>query len=267
MYRVKINGAHCIRETVDDALERDGKGDEIFFTWSAAIKSSLSMATHTGMSLVYGDTNNQPGRRKAGDRSDMGGIRTGNIIPFRVVPTKLHGSPPWLPAFPLPAPYADSPAIDEFPIIIWQGELRSNDLVVICPLVWEYDGGGFDPQPTLDVANKLVQVVGAIVGAVQPQAAAAAAAISKAVGEAIASLGNLLGVAGNRPVGVDVKHIDNAKNVVWPSITLDKAGVDTLIAQNPTGHGKGIYRYVQTDPASIGGGEYAFYIQIEEVQS
>jgi hypothetical protein len=125
-YRVTLLGASVYRETWDTALQTDGKGDEVFFV------TDIQEFTPRGAfvpvrrkSPVYGDINGFPQRLQAGSRSDKGGIRTGDSIPY---------ADPWVRKAPI--------AGDRLPQLLWEGTLTDGqNSIVIAPMVWEEDNG------------------------------------------------------------------------------------------------------------------------------
>ncbi len=125
-YRVTLLGASVYRETWDTALQTDGKGDEVFFV------TDIQEFTPRGAfvpvrrkSLVYGDINGFPQRLQAGSRSDKGGIRTGDAIPY---------ADPWVRKAPI--------ANDRLPQLLWEGTLTDGqNSIAISPMVWEEDNG------------------------------------------------------------------------------------------------------------------------------
>src|SRR4051812_19463864 len=144
-YRAVLNGFRCNRETVDDALEWDGKRDEVFVASSVYIKDKNGNTLYKNLtrSSVLGDTNNQPGRVQAGTASDKGGIRTGDIFPARFVTEWLDS----LHRFPkeISEPGERDPAASLSrsypPMLLWEGDLtRGENSVFIWPTIWEWDG-------------------------------------------------------------------------------------------------------------------------------
>ena len=257
MYRIAVNGVHCIYQTVDNLFNVDRWGDEIYLTWSVSRVSTSSRVSSGGISKVYGDINRAPSRIKAGDaRVNAGGIRDGNVIPYRLGP--LPGAPPSFPPMPLPA-WSDMPR-DAFPMTLWEGELEPNESVTVVPLIWEWDGDGLDPTVTVEAINKIAVEICEAVNPFVPMVGIIRAVVSRVVAVAIQSATGTR----NRPIGVDPRHPWTAKNVMWPAMTL---GADKLEASRlaNTGYGPGIYRYVQTDPGGISAGSYELFLQISKV--
>ncbi|MGI8497357.1 MAG: hypothetical protein ACR2OG_07235 [Gemmatimonadaceae bacterium] len=123
-YRISISGFVVNHETEDDLLQRDGKGDEVYFsaqilkTENGAL-SSNPLTSRLIQSPVYGDRNGFPDRIAAGSRSDQGGLQTGD-------------------RFQLPAPF-----------VLWEGPISGGLLVT--PTIWEWDGNSLD-QRRLELA-------------------------------------------------------------------------------------------------------------------
>jgi hypothetical protein len=249
MIRVAINGFVCDRETIDHVLEMDGKGDEIYFTWSVAANGSRTANT----SRTYGDRNGNPGRIKAGSRSDQGGIRSGDVVPFRLGP--MPGLPPGFPLqLPVPLPAWSSKAADGFPIVIWQGDVGPGDRVKIAPLIWEGDGSFANPGPAIAAANAVAVAISTALGY---------GAIGAAIGGAVAKIADIVGIAGNRPIGMNIAAPNPAKSD-WPQIEITAQNVAMLVAQDH-GFGRGVLPMMQTDPPEIGAGSYRYFVQISRV--
>jgi len=151
-FRVTLTGFTVNRQTEDNILETDGKGDEVFILADvaqydrytqdlpgipgAATRLGYNDNLHGGgnvtlrrslVSVVMGDVNNQnnPPRIQAGSASSLGGLRTGDRFPT---------NEPWI--------LSSEPTADRPPMLLWEGELRrGRDLVTIVPTVWEWDGG------------------------------------------------------------------------------------------------------------------------------
>jgi len=158
-FRVTLTGFTVNRQTDDNILEADGKGDEVYVVAELAQYDSyyeygrrpgfsednilISLGGNNGFhgrgnltlrkslfSVLMGDINNQrnPPRIQAGSASNLGGLRTGDRFPSNE-PWNLNGTP-------LP---------DRLPMLLWEGELRrGQDFVMIIPTIWEWDGA--NPQ-------------------------------------------------------------------------------------------------------------------------
>ncbi len=150
-FRVTLTGLTVNRQTDDNVLETDGKGDEVFvlaevaqydrYTQDGPLAGVATRLDYTNnlhgggnvtlrrslVSVLIGDVNNQnnPPRIQAGSASSRGGLRTGDRFPT---------NEPWI--------MRGEPTTDRPPMLLWEGELRRDrDLVIIVPTVWEWDGG------------------------------------------------------------------------------------------------------------------------------
>jgi hypothetical protein len=127
-YRVTLNGFRVDRETYDTAFETDGKGDEVFILSEA---ESVDATGGVGQrfsrqSMTYGDTNGFPQRIQAGNRSDKGGLKTGDRAPDRDLSQ--------------PRPGGMRVFTDHLPLVLWEGTLyRDRNVAVIMPTIWEWD--------------------------------------------------------------------------------------------------------------------------------
>ena len=154
-FRVILTGFSVNRQTNDHILEADGKGDEVYIlaevaqydgvwslhgqVWTDRERSGLPVLSARGKlklrrslaSVLMGDANNQEAPRiKAGSAGDMGGFRTGDRFPT---------SEPWR--------LTGTPSANRLPMLLWEGDLRrDNDLVIIIPTIWEWDGGNIQPR-------------------------------------------------------------------------------------------------------------------------
>jgi hypothetical protein len=127
-YLITITGLKCVTATLDDPLQTDGKGDEVYV---GAIVSRYDRTTQTAIetgqarSLTYGDINGFDGRMQAGSRSDKGGIQSGDLIPANPRPDRARTA---------------VPQQNLFPMIIWEGTLTDGkDALAISPSIWEDD--------------------------------------------------------------------------------------------------------------------------------
>ena len=122
-FRFTILGVKAEETTNDDSpWHRDGKGDELFL---AASVHRYEQSTGTLLEAtakrtrVYGESARFPGRLTAGSIPG-GGIQAGDVV------------------FPQAIP-AGVPADSAIPLVIWEGELYPDDVLVIRPMVFEFD--------------------------------------------------------------------------------------------------------------------------------
>lgn len=108
-FRVTVRGFRVVRESSDDMLQRDGRGDEIYirgdvfaFDLSARAPAGLIVTTERIWERV-----------------------TGSSYPTADPATGRGGDP----------------RPRDLPLVIWEGELTQRaDAVVIVPTIWEWDG-------------------------------------------------------------------------------------------------------------------------------
>jgi hypothetical protein len=130
-YRVMLTGFAVAKLTNDDPLGVDGKGDEAFAA-AAVVHWNRQTNQMTRFSFVqtreYGDVsvrNLFPDRIQAGTFSGTGGLAVGNRVPA---------------SYDVTGPNIPAPATDQFPLLVWEGELTAGvDSVVIAPSLWERD--------------------------------------------------------------------------------------------------------------------------------
>ena len=101
-YLITMTGLLCLNPTVDDQLNRDGKGDEIYgdaFIRQYNRTTGQLTNSSNAQTWVYGDTNGfqdaqgNPLRQQAGSLSYLGGITVGDFIPDQ--PTAQSIVNPW----------------------------------------------------------------------------------------------------------------------------------------------------------------------------
>ena len=140
-FRVTINGFIADRQTADDILERDGRGDEVFFLAQARLTEGGRSLRDSGLlrSRVMGDANGRSDRVNAGSSPPnliaptTGGLRTGDTFP---------SSTPWR--------LATTPTADRAPMLLFDGDLASGQTLTIVPTFWEWDG----PDDLLTVVGR-----------------------------------------------------------------------------------------------------------------
>lgn len=132
--RISFAGFDCYRETWDDILQTDGKGDEVYFNFgfSLASKTGYTKLKYEKRTPVYGDaTGRFSNRISAGSCTDlfgnaMGGIKAGDI--FRC-----------------------NDIIGEF-------DMENGDFLTIVPTAWEQD-------PISDNLNSFTSTMGSFYAA------------------------------------------------------------------------------------------------------
>ncbi len=128
-YRLVALGFQVQQQSPDDLLDKDGRGNEVYVAAAVTVTTrSLSMPqVNTVRGGSYGDVGNSgkafPRRYQAGSASRGGGLATGDIVPVGLnlgAPTS-----------------AVSPSA--FPVVLWEGRLNDQGMVVVHPTLWEED--------------------------------------------------------------------------------------------------------------------------------
>jgi hypothetical protein len=131
-YRVVILGFEVTRQTWDDALQSDGKNDEILIRVSNKYvnkNGDLIGPTVETQSKQIGDPNGFPGRVPwvISGAEAHSGLRTGDAFPHEA---------PWVQQVGL------DPARNYPPYVIWEDVLEKGEsMVFITPTIWEWDDG------------------------------------------------------------------------------------------------------------------------------
>jgi hypothetical protein len=260
-FRVTLTGFTVTRQTNDNILESDGKGDEVYilidlaqydnyFQYSqydnpnrspSVVPLVAPLSTYNDLiirrgqivrrslnSSVMGDTNNygSPSRIQAGSASGMGGLRTADNFPT---------NEPWS--------FAGAPRTDQPPMLLWEGDLRrGQDLVVIIPTIWEWDGGNpqLRAQFALDVTRFFTDAVYA----------------NHTFGWQFFTGGDAFG-AGDRPIGMLGHGLWEPKGLL---LNFDNAQWATTNLPSHFGTGVVEIRYAKETE------DYSLYLKIERVR-
>ncbi|MCR4347790.1 MAG: hypothetical protein NUV55_11405 [Sulfuricaulis sp.] len=128
-YRITINGFRVDQETMDDPLQRDGKGDEVYFALRVEEydRTNLTRSGHALVkSPVFGDKNGFPAQSRvmAGRAGESGGLRRGDLYPGANPVTRSR-----------------EPSSIDLPLFVWDGYLEAGkSALLIYPAIWEWDG-------------------------------------------------------------------------------------------------------------------------------
>jgi hypothetical protein len=251
---VVLTGFTVNRQTNDNILESDGKGDEVFIVAEVAqFDNSEFFYRQTGSrhevpyfgywltdeglngrgnitlrrsltSIIMGDANNQEMPRiRAGSAGANGGLRTGDSFPTK-------GS--WNST--------GTSSANRLPMLLWEGELRQpNDLVIIIPTIWEWDDGSLRARRDFsEEANKYFQ-----------------AYTLRNEGFASRNFGYRDSAgAGDRPIGWDE---------LPKSIRLNREAALRASFDSPAGHGPGVHEITYADYDRTE--SYTLYFKIERV--
>lgn len=261
-FRVTINGFIAHRQTWDDALQRDGKDDEVFLLCETRLVQRVKDVPHITplpptRSVQLGDVQGFESRRsRAGSASDMGGIRSGDRVPVDM---------PW-------ARHRE-PGHNSLPFIVWEGTLKRDETAaMIVPTIWEWDGGD---TPLTFLLRALID---GWAGSANPArgmpelpAHSPGQNLLKRLSEM--QLGNdviganvsydesVVGQGGDRPIGMwyrDGKYIFDPWTLY---LTYERA---RTASQKDFGRGRGVIEVTYEDAADLRG-RYTLFVQIEQM--
>lgn len=125
-FRVVALGFWVSGHTRDNVLNFDGVEDEVFLA-TVVNTTDLSLSSNTvtaSKSATFGDIGGLPNRLKAGSASPNGGLFRGDAYP---------------PLLDLNAP-TRTPSRD-FPLLLWEGPVDDQTMIVLHPTLWEEDKG------------------------------------------------------------------------------------------------------------------------------
>lgn len=143
--RIYFEKFKCLNPTTDDMLERDGKGDEVFFTFLYSVADSNGKTKYRGRvsTKTYGDRNGFPSRIRAGSLSPTGGIKRRDIIFAQSKPDDT------ILTVGSDIPLYSSPR-SELGALVADRQLEPGDFISLLPLVWEWDNTGPAVQSELE---------------------------------------------------------------------------------------------------------------------
>lgn len=276
-FRVVLNGFTVEQETDDDILERDGRGDEIYFVTRSFVleppgANGLSRVTFDSgcwKSAVYGDPNGRPDRVQAGSRAPgplsggvRGGLRTGDNVPEL----------PW-------RRFAE-PQQRRLPLKLWEGALTGGanaPCLVVLPTVWEWDGEAVelsDRERLNEISN------GRQLWRERPPGVAPAAGRSNTLPldtlRFVEVFGNFPGSpggtyrrqgfdkpkAGEGPIGTYYANLGGGFMAKGLSMNGDTAA---WLAATDFGNGPGVLRLSYGEVKGEMKGKYLLYIQVEKL--
>lgn len=260
-FRVTMNGFHVHHETKDNALETDGRFDEIrLMTNIYVINSKGEVVPQRSIkSSVMCD----------GTFRDPDGIRT-----FR-----LEGGRGFKAGddFPTRSPWAIDPrgfnVLDLPPIPLFEGRLvKDSNAVVIIPSIWEMDGAQELRTIYSDQVSYLSLSLGQSVGEIirGPRTTNPNAALREGATVRFGSMANSINIGAgflgmgepkDRPIGM-VKRGDRYSFV--PQVLILTFDAADAIARTFSTYGYGLVRvYYEDDPDLQG--HYELYLQVQRV--
>lgn len=245
--KVYFAGFDCYRETWDDILHTDGKGDEVFFTFAFTLgdKNGNSKLSYEKRSAVYGDaTGPFSNRISVGSFVDLFGNNKGGI--------KAGDN------------YRCNDLIGEY-------DMANADILTIIPTGWEHDpisDNSISFTSTLkSFYNSINQKVAPIMIGFNLLTGNLGGVIYNSASLGLSSIkagGNQgeLGRPGTRPIGMEKFGDFSAKLVVLNTPNL------TTVCNNDMGFGKGVIA-VNYDEVEVGNlrdhGNYSILLRVEFV--
>ena len=153
-------------------------------------------------------------------------------------------------------------------MMLWEGDLVAGETAaVIIPTIWEWDGG----EDMFSGWRRTVAANGAVIGGAAvtifsgPAAGAGvAAALQLALPATSNFLGDVVGNAGDRPIGA-VKNGSGTWMFTPQAITLTYEIAENTIA-NDSGKGRGVVPVSYRDSSELRG-NYSLYLQVERVST
>jgi len=251
--RVKISfaGFKCLRETDDDPLQLDGKGDEVFlrFYFSLADRNGNTKLKYSNQTDTYGDNHGPFGNRiNAGSCVDLfgnlkGGIKGGDNL------------------------YCNN--------IVGEYDLAAGDVLTVVPTIWEWDPGtGY--QNSFDASIEgAYTIINQKASALSNQRFATTSITANGGGDALGlilvdagtflSFKAIFAIAGEltpkpRPIGI------TTKGEYSPKAVLLNANVMQQLASTNFGYGIGVIP-VQYNEEALGNtrdhGNYIILLKVE----
>jgi len=231
--RITFLGFKCHRETWDDILGMDGRGDEVFFQFS------LSRADQRGnvrqkfdrRTDVYGDRSGAfTNRIKAGSESPTGGIRAGDLVNTN--------------------------------LLLGEYDLDDGDITTIVPSAWEQD-------PIADNSNAFSATIGGFIGSLNQRVAPLMIGVHLLGGDFAGALfhGASLGLTASRPAGdqgelgrAGTRPIGMKKNGDFiPTVfSINTPNLVTLCRSN-YGYGNGVIEVKYDEPALGNNRDHGIY--------
>lgn len=232
-FRVTLNGFHVTHQTVDDALERDGAGDEAFLRENSfKIDSAGAVATLS--------------REGTGSRGSTVSVHTSDSVP--------RGSP-----------------ADGSLRLFYEGEIaRGEAAVVLFPVVWEWDGDAepqslgdkfaemaTDPRLARYVSRFIVAPPGARLEDYIKRGSEIGLPLNVTLGHGPLGLGEV----GNRPVGMTRS---GDRYVFDPQVLILTYDAADMISRTDFGHGLGIFEMRFVDDPDLQG-DYTLFLQVKRL--
>ncbi|HJS46487.1 MAG TPA: hypothetical protein VJ773_00735 [Gemmatimonadales bacterium] len=143
-YRLVALGFKVLQEATDPPIDLNGQGNEVYAAatvtttttaFAAPIAYTLRGATHGDVSA---NPRKFPGRIVAGSAERTGGLVTGDVVPAGL---NLAGATGAVAATtdPKSAKSTATTSTSAFPMLLWEGRLNDQGMIVVHPTLWEED--------------------------------------------------------------------------------------------------------------------------------
>lgn len=256
-FRVTLNGYRVDRQTRDDALERDGVGDEVSLVLDLATVDSSGRFEPRRWGNIFSSLMGQQPRNeiRAGTGSDRGGLITGDGFPTAT---------PWRRLTPV------NPGIP--PNILFDGELTQGaNAALIIPTIWEWDNNGPLRGTFADALERdrpaITSTVSRLISSSLPATPdsyvlpGSSLGIGNTVTLGHGPLG--LGQVDDRPIGM--RALDGNYGFTPQVLVLTYDGARVL-ARADFGFGRGVIPVRYQDDRSLEG-DYTLFIHVEDTSS
>jgi hypothetical protein len=273
-YRVTLNGFRCNNSTWDDALNRDGFADEVFFHFELRHvdgtgnmpdeierRTTRTLGSEGDGRYVFGSGRNIFGEHR--------GIASGDMFP---------GDPPWLRSHPYDPNPSDVPSL-----LIWEGDLVTDwegdhtdywvgrqvtheNMVFITPTIWERDPGEDAMNGWVDwlvrSEERFGQQARETVKGLWPQALPVLEAVSLGI-RLLGTVEEVTGRAGTKPIGTQRNPETGELSFTPEVIDLTQARAEQMLARK-SNHGYGVRQFTNKDSDYLRG-DYDFWVQVERI--
>ncbi|HJS48170.1 MAG TPA: hypothetical protein VJ773_09320 [Gemmatimonadales bacterium] len=142
-YRLVALGFKVLQEATDPPIDLHGQGNEVYAA-ATVTTTTTAFAAPTAYTLrgaTYGDVSANPrkfpGRIAAGSALRSGGLVSGDVVPAGL---NLAGATSAVTVSSDPKGKAtDATATSAFPMLLWEGRLNDQGMIVVHPTLWEED--------------------------------------------------------------------------------------------------------------------------------
>lgn len=256
-FRVTLNGYRVEHQTRDDALERDGVGDEVSLVLDLATIDSSGRFEPRRWGNIFSSLMGQQPRNeiRAGTGSDRGGLITGDGFPTAT---------PWRRLTPV------NPGIP--PNVLFEGELTQGaNAALIIPTIWEWDNTGALRTAFADALERdrpaITSSVRRMISSSLPTSSESFVLPGSSLG-----IGNTvtlghgplgLGQVDDRPIGM--RALDGNYGFTPQALVLTYNSAREL-ARMDVGFGRGVIPVRYQDDRGLEG-DYTLFIQVEETSA